>query len=154
MKKFLTVATLLLLAFLVNAQTNFSGKWKLNKEKSTLNTEFSMAPSEIVVVQNGNEISLEKHASFQGESFIMKEKYTLDGKECVNAGMMDSQKKSVAKFSDDKKVLTIESKIPMQDGAEIAIKEIFTLVDGALVLESSSKSSWGDMNEKMAFDKQ
>lgn len=154
MKKLLTVATLLLLAFLVNAQTNFSGKWKLNKEKSTLNTEFSMAPSEIVVVQNGNEISLEKHANFQGESFIMKEKYTLDGKECVNAGMMDSQKKSVAKFSDDKKVLTIESKIPMQDGAEIAIKEIFTLVDGALVLESSSKSSWGDMNEKMAFDKQ
>ena len=153
MKKLLTVATLLLLAFLVNAQTNFSGKWKLNKEKSTLNTEFSMAPSEIVVVQNGNEISLEKHANFQGESFIMKEKYTLDGKECVNAGMMDSQKKSVAKFSDDKKVLTIESKSPMQDGAEIAIKEIFTLVDGALVLESSSKSSWGDMNEKMAFDK-
>jgi hypothetical protein len=154
MKKLLTVATLLLLAFMVNAQTNFSGKWKLNKEKSTLNTEFSMAPSEIVVVQNGNEISLEKHANFQGESFIMKEKYTLDGKECVNPGMMDSQKKSVAKFSDDKKVLTIESKIPMQDGAEIATKEIFTLVDGALVLESSSKSSWGDMNEKMAFDKQ
>ncbi len=153
MKKLLTVATLLLLAFMVNAQTNFSGKWKLNKQKSTLNTEFSMAPSEMVVVQNGNEISLEKHANFQGESFIMKEKYTLDGKECVNAGMMDSQKKSVAKFSDDKKVLTIESKIPMQDGAEIAIKEIFTLVDGALVLESSSKSSWGDMNEKMAFDK-
>jgi hypothetical protein len=154
MKKLLTVATLLLLAFMVNAQTNFSGKWKLNKQKSTLNTEFSMAPSEMVVVQNGNEISLEKHSNFQGESFIMKEKYTLDGKECVNAGMMDSQKKSVAKFSDDKKVLTIESKIPMQDGAEIAIKEIFTLVDGALVLESSSKSSWGDMNEKMAFDKQ
>jgi hypothetical protein len=154
MKKLMTFTALLLFTLVVSAQTDFSGKWKLNKEKSTLNTEFSMAPSQIMVVQNGNEINLEKHANFQGESFIMKEKYTLDGKECVNPGMMDSKKKSVALLSSDKKVLTIESKIPMQDGGEIATKEIFSIVDGILILESSSKSSWGDMSEKMAFDKQ
>jgi hypothetical protein len=60
----------------------------------------------------------------------------------------------VALLSEDKAVLTIESKIPMQDGGEIVIKEIFSIVNGNLIIESSSKSSWGDMNEKMAFDKQ
>ncbi len=84
----------------------------------------------------------------------IQEKFTLDGKECLNNGMMDSKKKSVAVFSDDKKVLTIDSKIPMQDGAEIAIKEVFSIVNGNLVIDSSNKSSWGDTTEKMTFDKQ
>jgi hypothetical protein len=84
----------------------------------------------------------------------IKEKFTLDGKECINDGMMDTKKKSVAKFSDDKKVLTIESKIPMQDGGEIAIKEVYSIAGDNLVIESSSNSSWGEMKEKWAFDKQ
>jgi len=154
MKKLMTVTALLLLTLIVSAQTDFSGKWKLNKEKSTINSEFSMAPSEIILVQSGNELNIERHSSFQGESMILKDKITLDGKECVNSGMMDTKKKSVATYSDDKTVLTIDSKIAMEDGNEIATKEIFSIVGGILILDSSSKSSWGDMKEKMAFDKQ
>ena len=154
MKKLITISTLLLLTIIVSAQTNFSGKWKINKEKSTLNSEFSMAPSELILTQKGNDLSIERHSDFQGQSFTVNDKLTLDGKECINNGMMDTKKKSVAKFSDDKKVLTIESKIPMQDGGEIAIKEVFSISDGKLYIESSSNSSWGDMKEKWAFDKQ
>jgi len=150
----MTVAVLMLLTIIASAQTDFSGKWKLNKEKSTLNSEFSMAPSEIIIVQSGNEINIERHSSFQGESIVMKDKITLDGKESINSGMMDTKKKSVATFSADKTVLTIDSKIAMEDGNEIAIKEVLSIVDGNLILDSSSKSSWGDMSEKMAFDKQ
>jgi hypothetical protein len=150
----MTITALLLISFMVSAQTDFSGKWKLNKEKSTLNNEFSMAPSEIIIAQSGTEINIERHSNFQGESITMKDKVTLDGKECVNDGMMNTKKKSVAVFSEDKTVLTIESKIAMDDGNEISTKEIFSIVNGNLFLESSSKSSWGDMKEKMAFDKQ
>jgi hypothetical protein len=154
MKKLMTVAALLLLTMMVSAQTDFSGTWKLNKEKSTLNTEFTMAPSQLIVIQKGNELNLERHVSFQDQDMVINDKFTLDGKECINEGMMDTKKKSVALLSEDKAVLTIESKIPMQDGGEIVIKEIFSIVNGNLIIESSSKSSWGDMNEKMAFDKQ
>ena len=150
----MTVAALLLFTIIASAQTDFSGKWKLNKEKSTLNSEFSMAPSEIIIVQSGTEINLERHSSFQGESMILKDKITLDGKESINSEMMDMKKKSVASFSADKTVLTIDSKIAMEDGNEIAIKEVLSIVNGNLILDSSNKSSWGDSKEKMAFDKQ
>jgi hypothetical protein len=154
MKKLITISALLLLTIIVSAQTDFSGKWKINKEKSTLNSEFSMAPSEVTVIQKGNDLNVERLSNFQGQSMTIKEKFTLDGKECINDGMMDTKKKSVAKFSDDKKVLTIESKIPMQDGGEIAIKEVYSIAGDNLVIESSSNSSWGEMKEKWAFDKQ
>ena len=93
MKKFMTVAALLLLTIIASAQTDFSGKWKLNKEKSTMNSEFSMAPSELIIVQSGNEIILERHSDFQGETMILKDKITLDGKESINSGFMDTKKK-------------------------------------------------------------
>ncbi|MBN1768245.1 MAG: hypothetical protein JXR50_06230 [Prolixibacteraceae bacterium] len=153
MKKLMIITSILLLTIIASAQTDFSGKWKLNKEKSTMNSEFSMAPVELVIVQKGNDLSIERVSNFQGQSMTTKENYTLDGKECVNSGMMDSQKKSVAKFSDDKKVLTIDSKLPMQDN-EIAIKEVLSISGGNLYVESSSNSSFGEMKEKWAFDKQ
>ncbi len=154
MKKIMTLTTLLFLAILVSAQTDFTGKWKINKEKSTLNNEFSMAPSDINITQNGNDIKIDRQVNFQGQDITISEKFTLDGKECINDGMMDSKKKSVAQFSDDKKVLTIDSKLPMQDGGEIAIKEVFSIAGGKLFVESSSNSSWGEMKEKWAFEKQ
>ncbi len=153
MKKLMIITSILLLTIIASAQTDFSGKWKLNKEKSEMNSEFSMAPVELVIVQKGNDLSIERVSNFQGQSMTTKEKYTLDGKECINSGMMDSQKKSVVKFSDDKKVLTIDSKLPMQD-SEIAIKEVLSISGGNLFVESSSNSSFGEMKEKWAFDKQ
>lgn len=153
MKKLMIISSILLLTIIASAQTDLSGKWKLNKEKSTMNSEFSMAPVELVIVQKGNDLSIERVSNFQGQDMTTKEKYTLDEKECVNSGMMDSQKKSVVKLSDDKKVITIDSKLPMQD-TEIAIKEVFSISGGNLFVESSSNSSFGDMKEKWAFDKQ
>lgn len=154
MKNLLPLVTLLLMTIVVSAQPDFSGKWKLNKEKSTLNDQFSMAPTEISIVQNSTEISMEKKANFQDNEFIINDKFTLDGKECINEGMMDTKKKSTVAFSDDKKSMIISSKIPMQDGSEMEIKETYTLIDGIMVIESIASSSWGEMKEKMAYNKQ
>jgi hypothetical protein len=154
MKSLMSLFVLFLVALTVSAQPDFSGKWKLNKEKSTLNDQFSMAPTEISIVQSNNEINMEKKANFQDNEFIIKDKLTLDGKECINDGMMDTKKKSTVTFSDDKKLMIVSSKIPMQDGAEMEIKETYQFTDGLLIIESIASSSWGEMKEKMAYTKQ
>jgi hypothetical protein len=148
----------LLAAFLVSAVSNaqgidFSGSWKISNEKSKLNAEFSMAPREIIVEQKDNDLKLEKHSSFQDQEFTTTDKLTLDGIECINAGFMDTQKKSTAAWSDDKASLKITSKMNIGDGGEMTIIEIYKMDGSNLLIESSASSSYGDMSETMVYDK-
>mgnify|MGYP001143042046 CR=1 FL=1 len=99
-------------------------------------------------------MSVEKHSSFQGNDFTVSDKFTLDGKECINEGWQGSKKKSTAVWSDGKKVLTITSKIPGPDGGDMTITEVFQMDGSNLIIESSASSSYGDLNETMAYDKQ
>ncbi|URW80384.1 hypothetical protein [Xiashengella succiniciproducens] len=130
----------------------FAGSWKLNASKSKLNDQFSMAPKSLKVTQNGNAFEVAKTVEFQGQSNETVEKYTLDGKECTNAGFMNSTKKSKATISADKKVVTIKSTIATDNG-NIESEEIFSLKDGGLVFETKTKSSWGDMSETGFYEK-
>lgn len=151
-KSILFIAGLFLVA-IAQAQTpDFSGKWKLNNSKSNLGAEFSMAPLEVIVTHKGNDFSIEKHSEFQGEAFTTTEKYTLDGKESVNSVWQDMQKKSVVTWSDDKKSFKVASKLDI-GGEEITITEVFRMEGGNMIIDSSSNSSFGDMAEKMVYDK-
>lgn len=152
MKKTFFLFAALLISIVVSAQIDFSGSWKLNTSKSKLNAEFSFAPKEIIVVQKGNDLSVERHSEFQGQEFTINDKFTLDGKECVNAGFMDTEKKSSVTWSDDKKSLTVVSKIPMQ-GETMTINEVYKMNGGSMVIESSASSSYGDVSETQVFDK-
>ncbi len=154
MKKSVVLLAVLFISVLVSAQdVDFSGNWTLNSSKSKLGDQFSMAPKEIIVVQKGNDLSLEKHSEFQDQQFTINDKFTLDGKECINDGWMDSKKKSTAVWSADKKSLKISSKIAMQDGGEMTISETYTLNGGNMVIEMSASSSYGDMSETQVYDK-
>jgi hypothetical protein len=154
MKKTALILFTLGLTLAMSAQSiDLSGNWKLNAEKSKLNEQFSMAPAEIIIIQGNNDLSLEKHSEFQGQAFIMNDKFTLDGKECINPGFMDTQKKSLAQWSEDGKTIKIISKIAMDDGGEMAITEVFKMDGSNLVIESASASSFGDMAETMVYDK-
>ena len=154
MKKTALILAAIMISTLVGAQgIDFSGNWKLNSSKSKLNAEFSMAPQTLVIAQNGNEINVERHSDFQGQQMVTADKITLDGKECVNKGFMDSEKKSTASWSDDKKSLKVISKISIGDGGEMVITEIFKFDSSSLVIDSSSASSFGDMAETMVYDK-
>jgi hypothetical protein len=148
----LLAAFLVTMAFAVSA-ADFSGTWKLNKSKSKLGDQFSMAPSILIAAQSGNDFNVEKHISFQDQEMTTKEKYTLDGKECVNPGFQDSQKKSTAVWSGDKNSLTITSKVSMGD-SDMTTIEVYKIVDSGLVIESKMSSSFGENNETMVFDKQ
>jgi hypothetical protein len=151
MKKLSFLFLLCLLAVVSNAQTNFSGKWSLNSEKSKLNQDFSMAPAEMIITQNGNDLNIEKHMNFQGQTMTTTDKLTLDGKESTNKGFMDAPKKSTANWSEDKS-LKVLSKVSM-DGNDISTTEIYKMDGSSLVLDSKSNSSFGDMAEVMVFDK-
>ena len=133
---------------------NFSGTWKLNNEKSTLFEQFSLAPTQVIVTQTADTIMVEKHGNFQGTEYVTKDKFSLDGKECVNIGWMNSKKTSTAVWSEDGKTLTISSKLPTQDQGEATMKEVFRLEDPSLKIELSAASSMGEMSETYLLDKQ
>ncbi len=143
-----------LISAFVNAQDiDFSGSWMLNAEKSKINAEFSFAPKEIIVEQKDNDFKVEKHSSFQDQEFTIIDKLTLDGKECINTGFQDTQKKSTAVWSADKTSLKIISKMLIGDGGEMTITEIYKMDDSNLIIESGASSSYGEMAETMVFDK-
>ena len=155
MKKVVFILAAALMAVMVNAQpVDFSGKWKLNNSKSKLNDQFSFAPGEVNITQELNSINVEKHSNFQGENFTTVDEYTLDGQESINEGWQGTTKKSVANWDGNKQMLTVKSKLPMQDGAEISITEVYKMKDNELVIESNTSSSFGDASETMVYDKQ
>jgi hypothetical protein len=155
MKKTLLTTFALLISLVIYSQSlNFSGSWKLNPTLSKLNSEWSMAPSEIIIDQKDNDLKVEKHSSWQGENFTINDKFTLDGKECINTGFQDTQKKSTAVWSGDKSSLTITTKLTMGDGGEMTIIEVYKMDKKNMTINSKASSSYGDMEETMTYDKQ
>lgn len=155
MKKLIYLLALTLISSAAYSQkADFTGKWKLNKEKSELSEQFSMAPQKVEIEMEKNSLVETRHSSFQGESFTSTDTYTLDGKECENVGWMDSVKKSTASWSDDKTVLKITTEIPMQDGGSMTINTAYSLKGSSLVIKTSASSSFGEMAETFIFDKE
>lgn len=155
MKKIIYLLALAMISSVAAGQkVDFSGTWKINREKSELGEQFSMAPNSIVVDQTKKELSIQRNSSFQGQDFTTTDKLTLDGKECENVGIMDMVKKSTVTWNEDKKSLKIKSTIELQDGSEMTIIENLSMDGGNLVLNTSASSSWGDMSEVFVFDKE
>ncbi|HET6558705.1 MAG TPA: hypothetical protein VFG54_15400 [Prolixibacteraceae bacterium] len=155
MKKILYLLVFSLLAISsMSAVPDFSGTWNLNKSKSTLNEQFTMAPNQIILTQTADVLEVEKHGTWQEQEFTVKDKLTLDGKESINPGLQDTEKKSTAVWSDDQKVLTVTSKIPMQDGTEMVIIETYQKEAEHLKVMVTASSSFGEVSETYYFDKQ
>ena len=85
---------------------------------------------------------------------FIEPKFTLDGKECVNPGWQDTQKKSTAVWSDDKSSLKITTKFPMGDNGEMTVVETYKLDSGNLIIETMASSSFGEVAETQVFEKQ
>jgi hypothetical protein len=155
MKKMTLLVIMIMLAQIGYSQTpDFTGTWKLNSSLSKLNAEFTFAPNELIIDLKGNDIKVEKHSSFQGENFTINEKFTLDGKECINEGFQGGEKKSKAIWSDDKKTLTVSTKLTMGDGNEMTLTEIYKLDKKNLIISTKASSSYGDVEETMGYDRQ
>lgn len=154
-KSLIFLITILFCSALYAQNINFSGTWKLNSSKSNLNYDFTLAPATIIVIHKGNEISIEKHSNMQGQEYKTTDKYTCDGKECINMAWENMEKKSTAVWSDDKKSLKVTSKLAAGgDIGDVSIVEIYRMDNGNMILDSVASSSYGDLNEKMVYDKQ
>ena len=155
MKKTILLLTAFVFTAIASGQVpDFTGNWKLNNSKSNLNYDFTLAPGVIIIAHKDNDMTIEKHSSFQGQDYTSNDKFTLDGKECVNPGWMDSQKKSTAIWADDKKSLKITTNLSAGDIGDVTIVEILKMVEDNMVIESTATSSYGDLVETMVYDKQ
>lgn len=135
---------------------NFSGTWKLNDSKSKMNPEFTMAPGTLIVEHEGNTLTAESIADFQGQEFRQKNSYTLDGSESKNEGWQGMELISIATWDDEGKSVIIKTNFEMQNGGELTITQIFGMDGGSLWVRNEVEGApvGGGEPEKWVFDKQ
>jgi len=157
---FLFAAFLLNGAFSFAQKADFTGNWAFNESKSQMGEGRFRAPaSKLVVAQNETTLTIERTSKgMDGEENVLKEKYTLDGKECENTGFMNMVKKSKVTWSADNKALTISStSIFERDGNSMEIKTIEVLTvseDGkTLNIASTSISQRGERKQALVYEK-
>jgi hypothetical protein len=150
----------LMISFGTFAQTNFSGEWMLNDDKSDFGEgRFRRAASRLTVQQEGINMSIKRVSRGQsGEDFVTEEKFTLDGKECENTTFGDRVRTSVATWSEGGTVLTITSTMVFErEGEQMEMKssEAWKLVEEGIALEitSTSSSPRGEMKQIYGYDK-
>lgn len=148
-----------LLSISLFAQTDFSGSWIFNESKSDLGEGPMMSATSMTINQQPNLISLDLvQPSFDGGDMKRSEKYTLDGKESVNEGMMNSTVKTIASWSDDKKELKFAKSILADmngENMEMKSNEAWKLSDDGktLTVKTSFSSPMGEMNATLVYDK-
>ena len=166
-KRFFNISLPLLFAFVslglvpgsLFAQPNFSGSWAFNESKSILGDGPMMSATSMTVDQQEGLISMDLvRPSVDGGDMKTTEKYTLDGKESVNTGMMDSSIKTITTWSDDKKELKFAKTILFDmngDTMEIKISEIWSMSEDGktLTVKSTMSSQMGESTVTLAYDK-
>lgn len=141
------------------AQSDFSGSWALNESKSTFGDGPRMSATSMTVNQQEGLISVDLvQPSWEGGEMKRSEKYTLDGKESVNEGMMGSSVKTITSWSEDKKELRFAKTIAFDmngETMEMKLNDAWTLSDDGktLTVKSSMKSDMGEVNLALVYDK-
>jgi len=154
-KSLITLMIILATALTVSAQPiDFSGKWKLNSTKSSLNYDFSLAPKQLNIEHKENYLSMERFTEFMGQSMNYTDKFTLDGQECLNEGFGGTTRKSVVNWSEDSKSLIIKTKIPTNDFGEVEVTETLMNDGTNLTIKSLAVSGMGELYEVFVFDKE
>jgi len=151
--------TLILLSGSAIAQPNFSGSWAYNESKSTLGEGPMKSPTAMTINQQAGSVSVDLvQPSFDGGEEKRSEKYTLDGKESVSKGMMNSSVKTIVTWSGDKKELKFAKTTTFDmngEAMEMKSTEGWSLsADGkALTLKSTMISPMGEMSSTIVYDK-
>lgn len=145
---------------LMAQKTNFSGSWNFNEGKSQMGEgRFRMPAPKLTITQDETTLSMEKNVKGRnGEEMTLKEKYTLDGKVCENAGFMNTVKKSTVVWSADNKSITISStSVFERDGNSMEIKttEIYSLSEDGktLTINTTNTSQRGERKQILTYDK-
>jgi len=141
-----TLAFALAVALPVQAQTDFSGTWKLNAEKSDTGGRGGGRgggmSGDIVVKQTAAELSVTR-----GEQVTL---YKLDGSEITITG---DRGNSTAKARVEGATIVIETTRAMNE-MTMTTKATWAMEGGNLVITSVTATPNGDRTTKMVYDKQ
>ena len=150
----LTVVLALVAPVMINAQTgktNFAGTWAMNAEKSTQpqGGGGQRMGGNFTITQEANLLTRTRTGQ-DGTSTVTK--YTLDGKESVNA-TGGGESKSTANWSADGKILTIVTK-SHYNGNERTSTAVWSLIDAkTLSIVSTRQGQDGEVKTTMVYDK-
>jgi len=147
------VLTLVALAGLAQAATNFSGEWKMNPAKS----DFGPVPAPQMftrtIKHNDPVLEYSTHQKGAQGDVTTEVKYTTDGKPATNK-INGTDSKGTAKWQGA--ALLIESTREIQ-GMQIESKEIWTLTDDKKTLTVNSHLTipgQGEFDLKLVLEKQ
>ena len=152
-------AFVLLFSFVLLAQPDISGNWKLNEGKSQLGDGGTRMVSLMMTIKmDGNKISVESHRQGRdGQEMTIKDEYEIGGK--TKSSDERRTKEATTSLSDDKSMIIVESltKFDMNgNSVEIKAKEVYSLSsDGkTLTVKSDRSSPMGDFSTTLVYDKQ
>jgi len=146
------IALAFLSATAFGQKVNFSGEWKLNESKSELGYEFSLAPISMTLDHAKKTFDQTSISEWDGMEIETKNHYTLDGEVSENPGFEDSVSESTAVFDKKAGILKIVTDGEVQ-GMGYTLTQVYTMVEGQLVVESEAASDMGEMVETFVFDK-
>lgn len=134
-------------AGLLLAETNLSGTWKLNHEKS----DFGRAPRPGTVVTKIRQQSGELAAQSTSDGRVNEYRWTLDGKESVNR-IAGNEVKAVAGWRGP--ILQVRSKMTVQ-GTALAMTDQYSLsADGReMTIFRTINGPQGEIEQRYVYDK-
>jgi hypothetical protein len=158
-KKIPTALSMLLLlpALTIYAQkSDFSGEWKLNKEKSVLADNQLFLSGITIQFKSDSLLTTRVYENGNGEQYPFDEKISLDGKDCKIV-IYDMPRTSTATVSADKSIIiSSTTTFNGNNGPEdMNAKETWKVDTGAklLTLEFTNKMSGNETNGKYFYDK-
>lgn len=139
-----------------DSKANFTGTWVANAAKSTQSEGNFRGAKQLTVIQEANILNVDRlRTGRDGQDAVSKDKFTLDGKECVNESGRGASK-SVATWSADGKTLTIATTRSMNmNGTPMEMKssEAWSLTDAkTLTILSVSQSQNGERKITLVYD--
>lgn len=140
------------------AKPNFSGSWAFNESKSNMGEGRGFrSATQMTITQDVNTLTNARVRTNQdGESTTTTEKYTLDGKECVNTSGRGPSKTIVTWSADGKTLNFATTRTFERDGETTEIKstEVWTLTDAkTLSIQSATKMQDTERKASLVYDK-
>ena len=140
------------------AKANFSGSWTFNETKSIVGEGRGFrSATKMTVTQTGNNLNVDRVRTNQnGETTTTTEKYTLDGKECVNTSPRGTSKSVVTLSKDGKALNFATSRTFERNGQTTEMKstEVWTLTDAkTLSILSTFVTQDGERKTTLVYDK-
>jgi hypothetical protein len=169
--RFLSFAIIVafLMPAMTNAQTgktNFTGNWTFNQSKSDMGQPPQgggqgggqrIGGGNLSVKQEANLLTVDRTRTGQdGSVQTTTEKYTLDGKECVNTNPRGESKSTVTWSADGRSLNVVTTRTMNMNGESREMKStsVWTLTDAnTLTVNSTMTTPNGDRVTKIVYDK-